>query len=143
MKREELIALVEELTTPKYRVTSSHEFGEKLVKDIGHLSQEHYIVLVLDQQHQILGQKTLNIGRINYSLVDLAELARTILSYPKAIGFITAHNHPGGSLEPSSADHEVRDQVRGIAELFRFSYIDDLIISNKDYWSARENGFLE
>lgn len=138
MKKSELLALVQELTTPKYRVTGSYEFGMKLVKEIGNFNQEHYVLIVLDAQNKILEQKTLNIGCVNHALVDFAELTRTIISHPTGISFITAHNHPSGSLEPSPADNNIRIRIKEIAELFNFNYIDDLIVTQTEYWSAEE-----
>lgn len=138
MKKSELIALVQELTTPKYRVTGSYNIGKKLIEDIGCLNQEHFMLVVLDNNNEILEEKILNIGNVNSSIVNLAEFARTILRHSTGVNFITAHNHPSGSLIPSNEDDQIRNKILKIAELFKFNYLDDMIITRNEYWSAKE-----
>jgi DNA repair protein RadC len=140
MGRDELLAIVEDLTRSKFSVTYPSDIGSKLCDDIGHFTQEHYVVVVMNTQNEILEQKVINIGTVNRSVVDTATLARTLLANPLTAGFFTAHNHPSGSLNPSAEDNNVRQKVAEIAKLFHLNYLDDFIVSRVGFWSAAQSG---
>lgn len=98
--------------------------------------QEHLILLVLNGAHELTGYKVVASGRQTHSMVDRKVLLRNALLLG-ASAIIIAHNHPSGSLQPSSSD---RDVTRGIAEAGRIVEIpllDHLIYTHSGYVSLR------
>ena len=59
-----------------------------------------------------------------------------------AEGFIVAHNHPSGNLEPSKADGEVHRKIEQTAKLLDITYLDNLIVSEKGYYSTIANQII-
>ena len=99
--------------------------------------QEHLILLVLNGAHELTGYKVVASGGQTHSMVDRKVLLRNALLLG-ASAIIIAHNHPSGSLQPSSSD---RDVTRGIAEAGRIVEIpllDHLIYTHSGYVSLRE-----
>jgi len=59
-----------------------------------------------------------------------------------ALGFILAHNHPSGCLEPSPEDLEFTRSVKKAGELMGIELYDHLIVAGDGYTSMRERGLL-
>ena len=55
---------------------------------------------------------------------------------------IIAHNHPSGVAMPSPSDYTATDQVRDALETVGVRLMDHVIVSDHDYVSLRECGYL-
>lgn len=78
---------------------------------------ENFFVLTQNAQHEMTGFKCLHTGTATQSPVDVRKLFQTVLKCGAA-GFIVAHNHPSGILEPSADDAAMtRRLVKGAALL--------------------------
>ena len=53
-----------------------------------------------------------------------------------------AHNHPSGSLEPSSEDKLTTDRIVKAGKILGISVIDHIIFSNEGYFSFLEHGVM-
>ena len=52
------------------------------------------------------------------------------------------HNHPSGTSQPSEADITSVVSLKHKADMFEFTYIDDLVITKKGHYSFAENGLV-
>lgn len=59
-----------------------------------------------------------------------------------ALGFILAHNHPPGGLEPSPEDLEFTRSVQRAGELMGIELYDHVIVAGSGVVSMREMGML-
>ena len=59
-----------------------------------------------------------------------------------ALGFILAHNHPSGCLDPSPEDVEFTQSIRRAGDLLGIELYDHLIVTRTGYTSLRERGLL-
>jgi DNA repair protein RadC len=61
-----------------------------------------------------------------------------------ACGIILSHNHPSGSLVPSSADRQLTDKIKEAGKLMDISLLDHIIISPSEgsYYSFADEGLI-
>jgi DNA repair protein RadC len=59
-----------------------------------------------------------------------------------AAGFILAHNHPSGCLEPSPEDIEFTRSAARAGELMGIELYDHLAVAREGFTSLRERGLL-
>jgi DNA repair protein RadC len=59
-----------------------------------------------------------------------------------ASSIIIAHNHPGGSLEPSAEDLDVTKRLTDCGKLLGVEVLDHLIVTAESYVSLREKNLF-
>jgi DNA repair protein RadC len=111
------------------------------LRRLGQLRKEHLIGLYLDSQNGLLHRETISIGTLNTTRTHPREILYPAIAH-LALGFILAHNHPSGCLEPSPEDVDFTQTVRRAAELMGIELYDHLIIGRDGYTSLRERGLL-
>ncbi len=110
--------------------------GEWLINHIGYASQEHFVVLFLNQRGHMLGHKDLFIGTQTQSFANPREVFSAALHF-KSSQILCAHNHPSGLLKPSDADMESAERLERSGEILGIRVLDHLIVSRNDYYSFR------
>jgi DNA repair protein RadC len=113
----------------------------KEVRSLGEARKEHLVGLYLDAQNGLLGRETLSIGSLNTTRTHPREVLYPAIRH-LALGFILAHNHPSGCVEPSEEDVEFTRSIRRAAELMGIELYDHLIVGASRYTSLRERGLL-
>jgi DNA repair protein RadC len=111
------------------------------VRHLGALKKEHLVGLYLDSQNGLAHQETISIGSLNTTRTHPREILFPAVEH-LALGFILAHNHPSGCLEPSAEDLEFTLAVRRAGELLGIELYDHLIVARDGYTSLRERGAL-
>lgn len=100
-------------------------------------TQERFAVLLLDVKNRLIGTKVITIGTATETLAHPREIFREVLRQG-ATRAIISHNHPSGSLEPSSEDIQLTRQLLQAAQLLQTPLLDHLILGNGDYQSLRQ-----
>ncbi len=111
----------------------------ELIRHYGDRMQEHFIVVMLNGAHELMGMDVVSIGLVNRALVH----PREVFSNPikeRATAIVLAHNHPSGNLEPSYDDIEVTSRLRKAGMLLGIEVLDHLIFSSDGFRSMFENG---
>jgi DNA repair protein RadC len=111
------------------------------VKHLARAKKEHLVGLYLDAQNGLLRRETISIGSLNTTRTHPREILFPAVVH-LALGFILAHNHPSGCLEPSTEDLEFTHGVRRAGELMGIELYDHLIVGRDGYTSLRERGVL-
>lgn len=102
------------------------------VMDMGSLSKEHLRGLYLNNHYQLIHDEVISIGSVTANIVHPREVFRPALEYA-ATAVILAHNHPSGSLKPSTADVAITEQLAEAGELIGIELLDHIVVT--------ENGF--
>ena len=100
----------------------------ELLADIRTKQQEHFVVLTLDGANRLIEKRIITIGTINASLVHPREVFADAIT-DRAAGIVVAHNHPGGTLEPSGPDIVVTKRLRAAGELLGIRLLDHIIVT--------------
>jgi DNA repair protein RadC len=104
-------------------------------------NQEHFVVLTLNGAGEILGNRVITIGLLNHSLVHPREVFADAIT-DRAASIICVHNHPSGSLEPSSQDIAITTQLKDAGALLGIQLIDHVIVTKDRHVSMRERGLV-
>ena len=103
--------------------------------------QEHFICITLNGAGEVLGNRTITLGLLNHSLVHPREVFAEAIT-DRAASIICIHNHPSGSLEPSSQDIAITTQLRDAGAIIGIQLLDHIIVSKNGHLSMRERGLL-
>ncbi len=103
---------------------------------------ESFKVLLLNNANKVKGVFELSKGGITGTLVDLRVLLAVIVK-SLSVAIILTHNHPSGTLKPSSTDKTITNKIKTATALFDVRVIDHIIITpNGDYFSFADNGLV-
>lgn len=112
-----------------------------LVDHLRDKRQEHFCCITLNGAGEVLGNRIITIGLLNHSLVHPREVfADAIMD--RAASIICVHNHPSGSLEPSSQDIAITAQLKEAGSLVGIQLVDHVIVTKNGYLSMRERGLV-
>ena len=105
--------------------------------------KEHFAVVYLNHQHQVLGSEVLFSGSLSSSAVYPREFIKQVLQH-EAGAILIGHTHPSGSLSPSNSDRAITNKLQTALESIDVSLLDHLIIGNgKDgYYSFSDHLLL-
>ncbi|HOX52563.1 MAG TPA: DNA repair protein RadC, partial [Fibrobacteria bacterium] len=109
--------------------------------EIGLAEDERFAVVYLDQQGRILGRKVFDPGSRTRTVLYARELFDGALRM-RATGLVLAHNHPAGSLQPSSQDRDLTRRVREIGAALEVALVDHLIVTRQGHASFCRSGWL-
>lgn len=106
-----------------------------------HEQVEVCIALLLNQSNELIHTIELARGTINETKVYTREIAKMSLKF-HAASIILAHNHPGHSSEPSSADINFTQQVKAALNLLDIRLLDHFIVTVESTTSMANLGLI-
>ena len=102
---------------------------------------EKVYFIFLDAQNKILSIENLFTGTISASTVYPREVVKRLLAL-KSCGFIMAHNHPSGDINPSIEDKSITIKIAMAAASIDVQLHDHIIIGD-GYHSMADTGWLK
>ena len=104
--------------------------------------QEHFAVLAVNGQNQVIGYKVLSSGGMGYAHVDQKLLWRAALALG-GVALIIAHNHPSGNPMPSPEDRALTQTIKEAAKLLDYRLLDHIILGEgSSYYSFANSEIL-
>ena len=103
------------------------------------LPLEECWVLMLRQNHRIIGAALISKGGLTGTAVDVREVLRQAL-LNRAAGIVLCHNHPSGNLTPSNEDNRLTHNVMEACRAVNIQLFDHIIVADTGYYSYREEG---
>ena len=104
-------------------------------------TREQFGVIYMDNQHGIMGFEILFQGTIDSAAVYPREVVKAALKH-NASAVILAHNHPSGSITPSSADQGITARISQALMTVDIRVLDHLVIGDQQMCSFAEQGLL-
>ncbi len=104
-------------------------------------SIEIFQIVYLDTQNKIIAQERIFEGTVDKSHIYMRNLIERILKN-RAKSVIFCHNHPSGSLKPSSQDIAFTSKAKNFLKEIEVNLLDHIIVSGRGYFSFLENEFL-
>ncbi|EAO7619286.1 hypothetical protein BCN12_28780 [Salmonella enterica] len=139
--REALTLLEHQLREPGAAFTSTQAARDWLRLRIAGLEREEFMVLYLNNQHQLLAHETLFTGTVNRTEVHPREVVKAALKH-NAAAVIVAHCHPSGLAEPGQADRQITERLRQALNLVDIRLLDHLVVGGMEIVSFAEKGWL-
>lgn len=123
-------------------VNSSKETYDLLIHlwDVNKIDlQEEFKVLLLSRSSRVLGIYHISTGSITGTIADPRLIFSAALK-ANATSMILAHNHPSGSLSPSSSDKMLTAKMVSAGQFLDIRVLDHLIVSSEGYYSFADEG---
>ena len=136
-----------ELTKRKYRGKKPREIRgpEDVVAVVGRklrrAQREHFLVLLLNARHEVIGRETISIGSLNASIVHPREVFKPAI-LASAASLVLVHNHPSGDPEPSEEDASISKRLVQVGELIGIGVLDHVIVASRGIVSLRARQML-
>lgn len=95
---------------------------------------ERIYAMCFDQHNNLIACRVVSDGDIDSSYLDVRQLASIVLEV-KAKKVVISHNHPNGTLRPSSDDCKITETARDLLALLKVQLVDHIIITDESYVS--------
>jgi DNA repair protein RadC len=115
-----------------------YDYFYPLMRD---LAVEECHVLLLNQSSVVIDSVRIGMGGLTETVVDVRLIMREAL-LKRATSMILCHNHPSGSLRPSTYDDRLTRQVLEAVRLFNITLADHVIFADMGYYSYADEGKL-
>ncbi|MBT8265332.1 MAG: DNA repair protein RadC [Bacteroidia bacterium] len=123
------------------KITSSISVFDIMQPIIGELPHEEFWILYLNNSNKVLLKELLSKGGITGTLVDVRLVLKRAIQVG-ATSLILAHNHPSGTLKPSTADKQITQKLKQACQSLDIKVLDHLIITEKAYFSFADEALL-
>jgi DNA repair protein RadC len=130
-------------TSEKAVVTSSQDAAKILSVAFENCMEHHeeVYVLFLNKACRVLGISNVSKGGIDRSTIDIRIILQTALK-SSCSSILLAHNHPSGSIRPSSDDLAMTKIIQKGCEAIGIKFLDHVIMSEENYCSFADEGLL-
>lgn len=102
---------------------------------------EVFYVICLDTQLNVINSTPLFEGTVKEAVVYPRRVVEIVLRY-NASSVILAHNHPGGSTNPSADDIRTTQKIVNALSTISVKVNDHFIIAGEKFYSFAQNGML-
>jgi DNA repair protein RadC len=110
------------------RIVSSSDVAAVAAPYLRGLRHERVIVVVCDTAGGLLRVSPLTEGSADRSLIPVRDVLATVLAVG-GTSLAVAHNHPSGTLTPSTQDMEATAKLREAAATLGVSFLDHVILT--------------
>lgn len=122
-------------------VVDSPQKAHAVLYDIAFAEVEHFAVLLLDVKNRLISKHVITKGTLDETLAYPRDVFRAAVRQ-NAAGIIIAHNHPSGSVDPSSEDLQLTRQLLECARTLQIPVLDHVIVAAGNYASLRRTTAL-
>ena len=123
------------------KVSSSIDVHRVIKADFADLPHEEFWVLLLNRANTVIGKHFLSKGGQAGTVVDPKMVFKIALEHGAA-SVVLAHNHPSGSLKPSSADVSITKKLMELGKMMEIAVHDHLIVYNDTFLSLADEGYV-
>src|SRR5690606_34113621 len=136
------VKLVRERLVKTPTVCSPAEVAPIACDYLKEADREHFIVILLSTNNQIVGINTVHIGSLQACIVAVREVFKPAI-LANAAPVIVAHNHASGNVEPSREDIAISKRLVEAGRLLEVEVVDSLIVGHDGkYTSLAERGLI-
>jgi len=125
----------------KIKLTSPENVAEYFIPSMWNLKKEIFKIVLLDSNNQIIKDVQISEGSLNSSIVHPREVFKPAILESSA-SIILIHNHPSGSIEPSSDDIEITKKIIETGKIIGINVYDHIIIGGKKFTSLANMGLI-
>ena len=123
-------------------VQSPQSMVNWLKQELGHLHQEHFLVVFLNVKNHIIGYQTIFVGGLDHANIHPREIFKEAFSR-SAAKIILVHNHPSQDVIPSREDQYVTIKLQEVSKIMHIPIVDHIIVSSDHWFSFKEKGLLQ
>lgn len=109
-----------------------------VVQRIAKREQEHFLVICLNPQKEVIKKKIVAIGSVGSCNIHQRDVFREAVR-SNAAAIIVVHNHPSGHTDPSDADVKTTENLIKSSEILGIPLLDHIIVGKYSYFSFLEH----
>lgn len=113
-------------------IIDSPERAAEQLADIRDKKQEYFVCLTLDGANRLIAKRIITIGTLTASLVHPREVFAEAIT-DRAASIIVAHNHPSGSLNPSTDDLAITKKLQDSAKIIGIVFTWHIVITKEKH----------
>lgn len=125
----------------KVKINSSKTAFNLLYPLMADKFTEEFWMVLLNQNNRVISKHCISTGGISGTVADVRVMLKLAIE-ELATSILISHNHPSGSLQPSTADKNLTSKVVKSAELMNIKVLDHIIIGDEDYFSFADENML-
>lgn len=125
----------------RLQITCSRDVYDLFFPLLADLPHEEFWVAYLNRSNRVIDKVKLSQGGVSETVADIKILLKGALNL-LASGMVLCHNHPSGTLRPSSADDQLTRRIQQAAKLLDIQVVDHLILAENRYYSYADEGRL-
>lgn len=133
--------IIEQRFNQQQKLLSPNDTRQYFIFKLALLEHEVFSVVLLDNQHRLLGYEQLFQGSLREVSIYPREVVKLSLRY-NAAALILVHNHPSGDTEPSTADCQITQRLKAALDLIDVRILDHFIVAGNQTTSLAERGLL-
>lgn len=103
------------------------------------LAVEEGHLLLLNHSFKLIKHVQLSRGGLTEVVIDIRLIMREAI-LNNATALVVAHNHPSGSLKPSSYDDALTESIKSACKTMRIHLLDHIIVTDRGYYSYNDEG---
>lgn len=129
------------VTKEKSRISCSRDAFEILHPHMSDFRHEEFWILLLNRANKVVATERISEGGLTGTIADPRRIFNAALK-ANATSIILSHNHPSGSIQPSTADIQLTRKMSEAGKFLEISVFDHLIIGDGKYYSFADEGML-
>lgn len=129
------------LTLKSTRIDTSQKAYEYMLPEMFNLDHEQFWILLMNNNTRPLKRVRIGQGGLSATMADVRIILREAL-LAKAPALIAFHNHPSGTLTPSTADRQLTRRIKEAAATMDIRLLDHIIVTDTGFYSFNDNGML-
>lgn len=123
-------------------VVASSETAVSIMRPhFNNLPHEEFWVMLLSHAGKVIREVLVGRGGVAATAVDVKIIMKNALDN-YAAAMILFHNHPSGTLRPSTQDDALTQKVAAAARLFDIRVNDHIIVTDGGYYSYHDNAHI-
>lgn len=121
---------------PRYVRTAQQAYD--YVKDIATGQKERLRGLYLNSHYEVIHDEVISVGSLTANIVHPREVFQPAIEHG-AVAVIIAHNHPSGTVTPTTEDVTVTEKLVQAGLILGIELLDHLVVTSEEYQSIMED----
>lgn len=121
---------------------NANDTGAYILDMIGERPEEYFFLLSLDISGKVISFNEIEHGTVSSSNVDTRKVLECAIRC-RASSVVLAHNHPTGTLLPSSGDIELTNSMMRAFDAIGIALTDHFIVGGGGFISMAEKGYIK
>lgn len=123
------------------KISSSMDVHQAIKSDLFDLPHEEFWLLLLNRANVVIGKQFISKGGQAGTVVDPKIVFKIALEHGAA-SIVLVHNHPSGSLKPSSSDISMTKKLMELGTMMEVAVHDHLIVYNDTFLSLADESYV-
>ncbi len=123
-------------------IACSRDIADYFRPMLQELPHEECHVMLLRNNLTLKDTALVGRGGLTETVVDVRIILETALRKQASL-IALCHNHPSGSLRPSSVDRQLTTRLAEACRIMQITLVDHVIVSHQGYFSFKDEGLIE